>query len=144
MCNNKHQDININKHCEPKKIETIEFNEMIKEEKIIRGIKTLPNWKTSDGEMIFNFTIKKLKSLHKTIAKLIIKIINGDERFPEGMTEGRTFLKPKKINEGDDGKGSYFKHVTCLNTLYKLTTKIISDKISLTLHNSGYITNNEL
>ena len=122
----------------------IEFEEEIKEEDITESIKKLANWKTPGTDQIYNFYIKKIHVLHNILTILIINTINGKEKLHKELTKGRTFLIPKEIPENKIRKGSDYRPITCLNTLYKLLTKVISNKITISLRCNEYLTDNQL
>ena len=69
---------------------------------------------------IANFWIKKITSLHKPLAKIIECTISEDNQIPEWLNMGRTTLFPK---EGEWNVANH-RPITCLNTMYKLTTSV--------------------
>jgi hypothetical protein len=69
-----------------------------------------------------NFWLKKLTGTHQHIAAIFNKLIEEDQ-IPELLTAGVTLLIPK--NENTVNPKNY-RPVTCLPTIYKLTTSIIS------------------
>jgi hypothetical protein len=65
---------------------------------------------------------KDTYSTHKHIAEIFNKLIEEDQ-IPEWLTAGVTFLIPK--NEKTENPKNY-RPVTCLPTMYKLITSVIS------------------
>jgi hypothetical protein len=86
--------------------------------------KTL-NWKAPGRDQIPNFWLKQLTATHKHIAAIFNKLIEEDS-VPEWLTAGVTFLTPK--NENTENPKNY-RPVTCLKTIYKLITSIISSRM---------------
>ena len=68
------------------------------------------------------FLLKQLTATHRHIAAIFNKLIE-DDQIPEWLTVGVTFLIPK--NENTENSKNY-RAVTCLPTLYKLITSVIS------------------
>jgi hypothetical protein len=83
--------------------------------------KTL-NWKFRGRNQIPNFWLKQLTGTHKHIAAIFNKLIEEDPVL-EWLMIGETFLTPK--NENTENPKNY-RPVTCLPTIYKLITSIIS------------------
>ena len=82
----------------------------------------LSNWKAPGPDKIHNFWWKKFFNVHSILHKLINNAIKNNENISEFLAEGITYLKPKKsepLNPGD------YRPITCLNTLYKIITKVI-------------------
>jgi hypothetical protein len=95
------------------------------EKDVTETLKTTLNWKASGRDQIVNFWLKQLTATHKHIAALFNKLIEEDQIL-ECLTAGATFLIPK--NENTDNPKNY-RPVTCLPTIYKLLTSIISRRI---------------
>jgi len=82
-------------------------------------------WKAPGRDQIVNFWLKQLTATHKHIAALFNKLIEEDQ-IPEWLTARVTFLIPK--NKNTDNPKNY-RPVTCLPTIYKLFTSIISRRM---------------
>lgn len=96
-------------------------------EDVKRAIKKTMNWKGTGRDYIHNFWYKNFPSIHETIAELFTKALNNPEVLPPFLTYGLTYLIPKtRIPSSDPGK---YRPITCLPTLYKLLTSILTDKI---------------
>jgi len=92
------------------------------EKDVVEAQRTRLNWKVPGREQIVNFWLKQLTATHKHIATLFNKLIEEDQ-IPECLTAGVTFLIAK--NEKTDNPKNY-RPVTCLPTIYKLLTSIMS------------------
>jgi hypothetical protein len=95
------------------------------EKDVAETLRTTLNWKAPGRDQIPNFLLKQLTSTHKHIAGLFNKLIEEDQ-IPEWLTPGVTFLIPK--NENTDNPKNY-RPMTCLPTIYKLLTSIISRRL---------------
>jgi hypothetical protein len=76
-------------------------------------------------DQIANFRLKQLTATHKHIAALFNKLIEED-RIPDWLTTGVTFVIPR--NENTENPKNY-RPVTCLPTIHKLITSIISRRM---------------
>ena len=70
--------------------------------------------------------MKHLDSLRPTLTKVINNMITSPETTPLWMTEGKTTLVYKK---GEENKAKNYRPITCLPTMYKITTLIITEKV---------------
>lgn len=103
-------------------------------EELQKSLQKSHNWKQPGTDSVQNFWYKKLTSTHKMLTKHINSIIAQPEKCPEFLTEGKTFIKPKSPDTQDPAN---YRPITCLQTLYKFITAIISEKINkhLTINN---------
>jgi len=92
------------------------------EKDVAEALRTTLSWKAPGRDQIVNFLLKQLTATHKHIAALFNKLIEEDQIL-EWLTAGVTFLIPKK--EKTDNPKNY-RPVTCLPTIYKLLTSIMS------------------
>ena len=83
-------------------------------------------WKTPGADQVNNFWISQLKSTHPHLVKAFNDIMECPALTPEWLTEGVTFLIPKNENT-EDAKN--YRPITCLSTMYKLLTSVLTDKI---------------
>jgi len=97
----------------------------VSEKDVTEALRTTLNWKTPGRDQIVNFWLKQLTATHKHIAALFNKLIEEDQ-IPEWLTARVTFLIPK--NKNTDNPKNY-RPVTCLPTIYKLFTSIISRRM---------------
>lgn len=84
------------------------------------------NWKSPGVDGVQNFWLKKLHNTHQHLASSFNKILNGEEDMPTFLTMGKTYLLFKS---GDSKKPENYRPITCLPTLYKALTAILSQKI---------------
>ena len=94
------------------------------EKDVAEALRTTLNWKAPGRDQITNFWLKQLTATHKHIAVLFNKFIEG--QIPEWLTAGVIFLIPK--NENTENPKNY-RPVTCLPTIHKLITSIISRRM---------------
>ena len=114
--------------------------EKIEKEYVFNIIKKISNWKSPGNDCIYNFFIKYLSSLHSNIYEIIIKIIENPKLMNIEFLTSRTLLMPKCKNP-EPGE---FRPISCLSNLYKLITKIITEKISTKLRENNFISINQL
>jgi len=95
------------------------------EKDVAKAPRTTLNWKTPGKDQITNFWLKHLPATHRQIAALFNKLFEEDQ-IPEWLTAGVTFLIKK--NENTENPKNY-RPVTCLPTVYKLMTSIISRRM---------------
>jgi len=89
------------------------------------ALKTTLNWQAPGRDQIANFWLKQLTATHKHIAALFNKLIE-EAQILEWLMAGVTFLIPK--NKNTENPKNY-RPVTCLPTIYKLITSIISRRM---------------
>ena len=92
---------------------------------VVEALRTTLNWKAPGRDQIPNFWLKQLTATHRHIAATFKKLIEEDQ-IPEWLTAGVTFLIPK--NENIENPKNY-RPVTCLPTMYKLITSVISRRM---------------
>lgn len=92
-----------------------------------KALKKLLNWKAPGPDKLQNYWLKTFSSVHKHLAKCFQKILEHPNSMPEFMTRGVTYLMPKTDQFSEDP--SKYRPITCLPTLYKVLTSIISEKI---------------
>jgi len=85
----------------------------------------MQNWKAPGKDQTAYFWLKQLRVTHKHIAALFNKLIEEDQ-IPEWLMAGVIFLIPK--NKNTENPKNY-RPVTCLPTIYKLITSIISRRM---------------
>lgn len=105
-------------------IERMEW-ENIKEEELKAAINATSNWKAPGMDGITNFWLKRLHAIHKPLTTAYNDIISGTQT-PLWMTKGKTHLiaKNKHTNLAKN-----YRPITCLNNIYKVLTKIISERL---------------
>jgi len=95
------------------------------EKDVADSLRTTLNWKAPGRDQITNFWLKQLTATHKLIAALYNKFIEED-RIPKWLTAGVTFLIPKN---GNTENPNNYRPVTCLPTIYRLMTSVISRRM---------------
>ena len=96
-------------------------------EREIKGIlRKLSNWKAPGPDRVANVWIKKITSLVDPLTKCINKLIIEEENMPEWLTTGDTYLIPKNEETKNPEK---YRPITCLPTIYKILTSILSSRI---------------
>ena len=109
---------------------------LIEEHSVKQKLKQAPNFKSAGTDKIPNFWLKQLNSLHKYYAQCFTKILNKTEEIPEWLTEGCTYLLPKSEETESPSK---YRLITCLPTVFKLLTGIITDAIYTHLAEKEFI-----
>jgi hypothetical protein len=86
----------------------------------------LHNWKAPGKDGVHNYWIKKLKNLYPSLSNMLNKTLMSNT--PSWMLEGRTNLiqKDEAATEFDP---SNYRPITCLSTMWKMMSGIISDKV---------------
>ena len=88
-------------------------------------IKRANNWKSPGIDMLPNFWLKYITSLHAELVKAFNVIMNIPERTPDWLTKGKTHLLAKN-DKTEDPKN--YRPITCLSTSYKILTSILSNR----------------
>jgi hypothetical protein len=91
------------------------------------AIKKTLNWKAPGPDKVQNYWIKYFTATHTHITNALNHIIRNPHDMPNFLTQGITYLKPK---DNDTINPSKYRPITCLPTIYKLLTSIISHKIN--------------
>lgn len=99
------------------------------------ALKNVPNWKAPGRDKIQNYWWKKFTSVHETLARQFQRCLMNPEEVPNFLMEGVTYMLPKTDTPDHPKK---FRPITCLPTLYKLLTSIITKKID------GYLSRNNI
>jgi hypothetical protein len=84
------------------------------------------NWKAPGLDNIHNYWWKNFKSVHQQLAFQLNTIIENKQELPEFLMKGKTYMIFKK---GNKQKPENYRPITCLSTLYKIITAILSNKI---------------
>ena len=101
-------------------------NWMVTPENVRHAISKTLNWKAPGADGIHNFWYKRFTSMHSQLAKNITMVIQNPEEMPDFLTHGVTTLIPKG---SETNNPSNYRPITCLPTMYKLITSILTDKI---------------
>jgi hypothetical protein len=95
-------------------------------EDVRTAIKRTNNWKAVGADHIQNYWYKQFSAAHDTLKRNFNGIIQDPNKIPEFMTKGKTILITKDENTEDPSK---FRPITCLPTVYKIFTLVITQKI---------------
>ena len=102
---------------------------------VTQATRRIKNWKAPGPDQLQGFWLKKLQSLHAPMAQLYQKSLT--EGCPAWMTKGRTVLLQKDKAKGT-AVGNY-RPITCLPTMWKLLSGMISDEIRSHLSSNGLL-----
>ena len=95
-------------------------------DQVRKKVKETKNWKAPGIDGVQNYWLKHLTTLHPMLTEVINSIIQEPDSAPEWMTEGKTTLVFKK---GEENEAKNYRPITCLPTIYKLLTLIITESI---------------
>ena len=84
-------------------------------------VKRCRNWSAPGKDKICNYWIKGLGSMHELLGRVLEQFINRQIAIPIWFTGGRTVM----LNKDGEESAANKRPITCLNTMYKLFTKII-------------------
>jgi hypothetical protein len=107
----------------------------ITEEKVLHASKKMKNWKAPGPDQLHSFWLKKLASLHNHLAQLYQKSLR--EGCPIWMSGGRTILLQKDSSKGTAVEN--YRPITCLPTMWKLLSGLLSDEIRSHLQGNSLI-----
>lgn len=110
------------------------------EEEFQNIVKYLPNWKAAGIDGIYNFFIKKMSSLHSVLYEVVKATCLSSQEEDGWFYKGLTYLIPK----GTPTRGSDFRPITCMWNLYKLTTKCVTQVMTLDVETRGLLSENQL
>ena len=96
-------------------------------EEVTNAIKGTKNFSAPGWDGINNYWWKKFAVTHQYLARIFTSYINGETIIPDWLVEGRTVLIPKK---GDLSNPKNYRPITCLNTVYKIFTTILNNRIA--------------
>ena len=91
-------------------------------------LESMSNWKAPGPDKLQVFWIKQLTSLHDRLANNINTLLQQPHMVPEWLVTGRTLLLRK--DESKPPTPSNFRPITCLPTMWKLFTGVLTNKIS--------------
>ena len=94
-------------------------------EKVKEKVTRIKNWKAPGKDEIHGYWLKHLTTLHERMASQLQHVF--DNETPSWMTDGRTTLIMKDQKKG--AIPSNYRPITCLPTMWKLMTSIISESI---------------
>ena len=95
------------------------------------------NWKAAGSDNIHNYWYKKLTCTHSHLAHFINVFFQLPEMVPGFLTEGKTYLLPKREISNDPSK---YRPITCLQTVYKIMTACVSRLINAHVSKQNILT----
>lgn len=98
----------------------------ISEEDVTAAVRKAPNWKSPGPDGLQHYWLKGFWRSHATLARQFQRALD-DGTLPNFLTTGVTHLAPKSEDTADPSK---YRPITCLCTLYKTLTSVLSSKIS--------------
>ena len=110
------------------------------EEEIQKIIKYVPNWKAAGIDGVYNLFIKKISSHHAVLYEVIKTICLCSEEEDSWFYKGLTYLIPK----GTATRGSDLRPISCMSNLYKLTTKCVTEVMTVEVEGGGLLAEKEL
>lgn len=100
-------------------------------EEVHSALEGSKNFAAPGPDGINNFWWKKFPSSHRHLARVFNSWLNGEQPIPAWFVEGRTVLIPKT---GDLSDPKNYRPITCLNSCYKLFTRILYARIAKTVN----------
>ena len=94
------------------------------------------NWKASGMDGLPNFWLKSVPSCHSYLAAGMQCCVENPDQLPEWMVRGRTVLLPKS---GNTAVAANYRPITCLNTMWKALTGVLSNKINSHLNKNNIL-----
>ena len=104
------------------------------EEEITAAIKKLGNWKAPGLDCVPNFWLKYFPAIHSQLLNCFNNLIDGAVTVPQWLVTGSTRLIPKN---GDISDPKNYRPITCLPTMYKVLTAVLSDRLYLHFDQNG-------
>jgi hypothetical protein len=84
------------------------------------------NWAAPGPDFVHNFWYKKFSTTHGKIAEHFNNVLRDPQKLPEFITKGVTYLLPKDRDTTNPAK---YRPITCLSSLYKLLSSVITQKV---------------
>ncbi|XP_044760203.1 uncharacterized protein LOC123317662 [Coccinella septempunctata] len=91
---------------------------------ILRGSN---NWASPGPDKLHNYWWKYFNNVHEKLALLLQNAINNPTLLPGFLTQGVTYLIPK---DGDKKDPKNYRPITCLSSVYKILTGVLTKYIS--------------
>jgi len=103
----------------------------------LRGVlRKSHNWKTPGCDKLHTFWWKKFSAVHGVMLRALQDILDGNKSPPPWFTSGMTTLIHKK---GDRTEPSNYRPITCLPTIYKLFTGLLSEAMWVHINSNSII-----
>ena len=84
----------------------------------------MPHWRAAGPDNIRPFWLKKFSALHPALLRIFQQLLDSEVVPPPWFSLGATVLLPKK---GDLSKPQNWRPITCLPSMYKLFTSVVSE-----------------
>ena len=97
-------------------------------------------WKSPGVDKIPNFWLNSLSHIHIPLTNCINHILSNPNDVPDWITEGVTYLLPKSE---DTHNPKNFRPITCLTTIYKLMTSILTERMYIFLSTNNILPNEQ-
>nr|XP_034834220.1 uncharacterized protein LOC117990836 [Maniola hyperantus] len=98
----------------------------ISTEDVAGAVRRAPNWKSPGPDGLHHYWLKGFSVCHATLARQFQEALE-QRTLPSLFTTGITHLAPKSTDTTDPAK---YRPITCLTTIYKTLTSVLSLKIS--------------
>nr|XP_034831559.1 uncharacterized protein LOC117988518 [Maniola hyperantus] len=98
----------------------------ISAEDVAGAVRRAPNWKSPGPDGLHHYWLKGFSVCHATLARQFQEALE-QRALPSLFTTGITHLAPKSTDTTDPAK---YRPITCLTTIYKTLTSVLSLKIS--------------
>ena len=83
----------------------------------------LSSWKAPGPDGIQGYWLRVFPRACNLLKTHFWKILDEEDNMPDWLIRGRTVLIPK---EGSTGSPDQYRRITCLNTMYKLFTSVLT------------------
>ena len=104
------------------------------------AIKNTNNWISPGIDKIPNFWLKNIEEVHSDMGREYTIMIKEPNSCPEWLTQRLTFVIPKS---NDTNEAKNYRPITCLPTMYKALTSIITDRTYLHLEENELLPNEQ-
>lgn len=106
----------------------------ISTEDIAGALKNSRNWASPGVDKLQNYWWKNFTSTHNSLAGLFQQSLDDPSMIPEYLTLGGTYLV---LKGGESTNPENYRPITCLSSIYKLLTAVLTGKISEHLKRSN-------
>jgi len=109
----------------------------ISEELFIYAVSKIKKWKSPGPDGLHGFWIKKFTSLHTRLCGYLNDVLSGKSYFDSWLLQGKTTLIVKNPKRG--AVPFNYRPITCLPTLAKLFSLLISEIVYKHLNDSNLL-----
>ncbi|XP_044751674.1 uncharacterized protein LOC123311671 [Coccinella septempunctata] len=104
---------------------------------IVEILKSCNNWSSPGSDKIHNYWWKYFTNVHEKLALLLQETLNNPSLVPKFFTLGVTYLIPKG---GDRKDPKNYRPITCLPSVYKILTGVLTKNINKHLREHNLMT----